>query len=70
VVPRDAFLILDLGLDVVNGIRGLHLQGDGLASEGLDKDLHTTRECRYTLVVPNTDWYNPIQYATGWYICV
>jgi hypothetical protein len=24
-VRGDAFLILDLGLDVVNGIRGLHL---------------------------------------------
>jgi hypothetical protein len=27
-------VLLDLGLDVANGIRGLHLQGDGLASEG------------------------------------
>ena len=29
---QDApFLVLDLGLDVVNGIRGLDLEGDGLA---------------------------------------
>ncbi len=35
-------LVLDLGLDVVNGIRGLDLKGDGLAGEGLDKDLHAT----------------------------
>jgi len=38
----DALLILDLCLHVVNGVRGFHLQGDGLASEGLDKDLHAT----------------------------
>ena len=37
-------LVLDLGLDVVNGVAGLHLQGDGLASQGLDKDLHTTAQ--------------------------
>ncbi len=41
-VRRDAFLILDLGFHVLNGVAGLNLQGDGLASEGLDKDLHTT----------------------------
>ena len=33
-------LALDLGLDIVNGVRRLHLKGDGLAREGLDKDLH------------------------------
>ena len=33
-------LVLDLGLDVVNGIRGLDLEGDGLAGEGLHEDLH------------------------------
>ena len=36
----DALLDLDLGLDIVNGVRRLHLEGDGLASEGLNKDLH------------------------------
>ena len=34
-VGRDAFLVLDLGLDVVDGIAGLHLKGDSLAREGL-----------------------------------
>lgn len=37
-------LVLDLGLDVVDGIGRLHLEGDSLSSEGLDKDLHATRE--------------------------
>ena len=30
-VGWDALLVLDLGLDVVNSIRGLHLEGDSLA---------------------------------------
>ena len=33
-VGGDALLVLDLGLDVLDGVRGLHLQGDGLACEG------------------------------------
>jgi hypothetical protein len=39
-VRRDALLVLDLGLDVVNGVGRLHLEGDGLAGEGLNEDLH------------------------------
>jgi len=38
----DSFFVLDLGLDVVDGVTGLNLKGDGLASQGLDKDLHTS----------------------------
>ena len=33
-------LILDFGLDVVDGVRGLHLKGDGLAGQGLHENLH------------------------------
>ena len=40
----DSFLVLDLGLDVLNGVRWLDIEGDGLTSEGLDEDLHTTSE--------------------------
>merc|ERR1712056_79532 len=39
-VRGDAFLVLDLGLDVLDGVGGLDLKGDGLASQGLDEDLH------------------------------
>ena len=39
-VRGDALLVLDLGLDIVDGVRRLHLKGDGLAREGLDEDLH------------------------------
>lgn len=31
---------MDLGLDIVDGIGGLDLKGDGLARKGLDEDLH------------------------------
>ena len=40
----DAFLVLDLSLDVLNGVRWLDLKSDGLSGEGLDEDLHTTTE--------------------------
>merc|ERR1712013_924702 len=43
-IGRDTFLILDLSLDVVNGVGGLDLKSDGLTSEGLHEDLHTTAE--------------------------
>ena len=33
-------LVLNLGLDVVNGVGRLHLEGDRLPREGLDEDLH------------------------------
>merc|ERR1711971_1150244 len=45
----NSLLVLDLGLDILNGVRWLHLQGDGLASEGLDKDLHTTSQSEHKM---------------------
>lgn len=30
-IRRDALLVLNLRLDIVDGIRGLNLEGDGLA---------------------------------------
>jgi len=38
----NSFLILDLGLDSLNGIGLLNLEGDGLSGEGLDEDLHSS----------------------------
>ena len=35
---------MDLGLHVVDGVAWFNLQGDGLASQGLHKDLHTTTQ--------------------------
>ena len=36
----DSLLVLDLGLDVLDGVRRLHLEGDGLARQGLHEYLH------------------------------
>merc|ERR1712045_387039 len=40
----NAFFILDFGLDIFDGVRCFNLKGDGLASQGLDKNLHTSTE--------------------------
>merc|ERR1712228_1104689 len=40
----NSLLVLDLGLDILNGIAGLNLKGDGLASQGLHENLHTTSQ--------------------------
>jgi hypothetical protein len=46
-IRRNAFLVLNLGLDVVNGIRRLHVKGDGLARQGFDEDLHATTKAEH-----------------------
>ena len=38
----DSLLVLDLGLNVLDGVSWLNIKGDGLTSQGLDEDLHTT----------------------------
>merc|ERR1711934_908086 len=40
----NTFLVLDLGFDIFNGVSWLDIEGDGLSSERLDEDLHTTSE--------------------------
>merc|ERR1719422_283282 len=42
----NSFLVLDLGLDVFNRVRWLNLQGDGLTSQSLDEDLHTSSQSK------------------------
>ena len=37
---RNAFLVLDLGLDVLDSVSWLNLKCDVLAGEGLHEDLH------------------------------
>ena len=39
-VGWDALLVHDLCLEVLDGVGGLSLDGDGLAGKRLDKDLH------------------------------
>merc|ERR1712159_737556 len=46
-IRRDAFLVLNLRLDVVNRVRGLDFKRDGLARERLDENLHATAETQH-----------------------
>ena len=39
-VWRDSLLVLDLSLDILNGVRGLDLKSDSFTGEGLNEDLH------------------------------
>ena len=39
-VRGDTFLVLDLLLHSLDGVRGFNLEGDGLPGEGLHEDLH------------------------------
>ena len=39
-IGRDSFFVLDLGLYVLNGVRGLNVQGNSFTCEGLYEDLH------------------------------
>jgi len=41
------FLVLDIFLDTVNSVGFLNVQHDGLACQGLDKDLHTTTQAQH-----------------------
>merc|ERR1719232_2529584 len=45
----NAFLILNLGLDVVNCVRRLNIECECLSGQGLDKDLHTTAKTEYKM---------------------
>ncbi len=38
----NSFLVLDLGLDILDSVALLNIEGDGLAGQGLDEDLHAT----------------------------
>ena len=46
-VRGDAFLILNLGLDLLNGVARFDFESDGLSSEGLDENLHTSAQTQY-----------------------
>merc|ERR1712228_959840 len=45
----NSFLVLDLGLDVLNGVGWFDLESDGLASQGLDEDLHASSESEHKM---------------------
>ena len=40
----DTFLVLDLSLDILDGVSWLDVKSDGLSGKGLNKDLHFVRK--------------------------
>merc|ERR1712121_284173 len=45
----NSLLVLDLGLHIFDGVGRLHLKGDGLTSEGLDEDLHSSSQTKHKM---------------------
>ena len=54
------FLILDLGLDILDRIRRLNFERDGLARQRFHEDLHLgeTPRSLFTLQTPETEYEN------------
>jgi hypothetical protein len=46
-IGGNALLVLDLLLDVVDGVRSFHIEGDGLASQGLHENLHAAAQTKH-----------------------
>jgi len=46
-VRRDALLILDFSLHVVDGVRRFNIQGDRLTRQSFDKDLHSSSKAEH-----------------------
>ena len=44
-IRGDSFLVLDLLLDVLDGVTRVDIKGDGLARKGLDENLHARHLC-------------------------
>ena len=48
-VRGNPFLVLDLGLDIIDCVWRFNLQGDCFPGEGLDEDLHTTSKTKHKM---------------------
>merc|ERR1719248_561100 len=46
-VRRNTLLVLNLGLDILDGVRRLNIQSDGLAGQCLYEDLHTSAQTKH-----------------------
>jgi len=46
-IRGDSLLVLDLALDGLDGVASFDLKGDGLTSQGLDEDLHSSAETEH-----------------------
>jgi len=45
----NSFLVLDLLLDIVDGVRALDFEGDGFSSQSLDEDLHASSQTEHQM---------------------
>merc|ERR1712156_1314279 len=45
----DTLFVLYLSLDIFNSIRRFNFKGDGLSSQGFDKNLHSSSETEYKM---------------------
>merc|ERR1712086_394411 len=43
---RNAFFVLNFGLDIVDSIAGLNVQSDGLTGQGFHEDLHASAKAQ------------------------
>jgi len=41
-IRGDTLLVLNFSLDIINSVRSLNVQGNGLSSQGLNEDLHSS----------------------------
>merc|ERR1712137_991514 len=48
-IRGDSFLVLNLSLHILNGVRRLDIKGDGLTRQCLHKNLHTTTQTQYKM---------------------
>ncbi len=48
-VRGDSFLILDLLLDILDGVAGFDFQSDGFTGQGFDEDLHSSSQTKYQM---------------------
>ena len=66
-IRGDTFLVLDLGLDIVDGVAGLHIKSDGLASESFHKNLGKgERGDTVRKLVSLKERHQKLESATGW----
>ena len=52
-IGRDALLVLDLSLDIIDSVRRLDLESDSFARKGLDENLHSVESWLKTLLIIN-----------------
>ena len=61
-IRRDAFLVLDLLLHVVDGVRWLDLESDGLSSEGLHEDLHFSLNSLLCIIISDVNYVTEAEF--------